>query len=99
MSGQGFRNLAPRLNRAVMTKIQSSAVFVPRLAAALFGATASAAPAPGEPGVHDVDPGNPPACTPRDDGIEATGIDRKSSAADTIIAVVCHQPVINVWKH
>jgi alpha-L-fucosidase len=49
--------------------------------------------------VHDVYTGNPLAYTVRDGGITVTGIDRKSSPADTIIAVVYDQPVSNVWKN
>lgn len=49
--------------------------------------------------VHDVYTGKPLPYTPRDGGITVTGIDRESSPADTIIAVVYDQPVNNVWKN
>jgi alpha-L-fucosidase len=49
--------------------------------------------------VHDVYTGTPLAYTVRDGGITVTGIDRQSSPADTVIAVVYDQPVSNVWKN
>ena len=49
--------------------------------------------------VHDVYTGKSLSYTPRDGGIEVEKIDRKSSPADTIIAVVYDQPVGNVWKN
>jgi alpha-L-fucosidase len=48
--------------------------------------------------VYDVYTGKPLTFAPHDGEIEVKDIDRKSSPADTILAVVYDQPIVNVWK-
>ena len=48
--------------------------------------------------VYDVFTGAPLDYTPYDGGIEVNHLNRESSPADTIIAIVYDQPVANVWK-
>jgi alpha-L-fucosidase len=47
--------------------------------------------------IYDVFTGKPLPYTSHEGGIEVTEIDRKSSPADTILAVVYDQPIRNVW--
>lgn len=49
--------------------------------------------------VYDVYTGKPLSFTPGSGAIEVKNLDRKSSPADTIIAVVYDQPIISVWKN
>jgi hypothetical protein len=48
--------------------------------------------------VYDVYTGKPLPYASRDRGLEVNILDRNVSPADTIIAVVYDQPIINVWK-
>ena len=48
--------------------------------------------------VYDVYTGRPLTFAPRDGGIEVKEIDRKSSPADTVLAVVYDQLIVNVWE-
>ena len=48
--------------------------------------------------VYDVFTRKPLSYTLRDGGVEVTHIDRKSSPADTIFAVVYNQSISEVWK-
>ena len=48
--------------------------------------------------VYDVYSGQPLPFAPHGAEIEVQDIDRKSSPADTILAVVYDQPLVNVWK-
>ncbi len=48
--------------------------------------------------VYDVYTGRPLLFVPRDGGVGVKDIDRASSRADTMLAVVYDQPIVNVWK-
>ena len=48
--------------------------------------------------VYDLFTGQPLSFAPHEGGIAVTGLDRKASPADTIIAVIYDQPVRNVWN-
>jgi alpha-L-fucosidase len=48
--------------------------------------------------VYDVYTGKPLPYAPFDSGIEVKSLDRNISPADTIIAVVYDQPIIDVWR-
>ena len=48
---------------------------------------------------YDVFTGRPLSFAPHDGGIAVTGLDRKASPADTILAVVYDQPIRNVWNN
>ena len=48
--------------------------------------------------VYDVYNDKPLTYEPYDGGLKISGLDRTSSPADTIIAVVYDQPIVNVWN-